>query len=581
MKNYLGFKNYKNFFLISILVLGFFFRIYGLNWDQGYHFHPDERMITMVTLKIRLPQNWQEWQNVLTPQSSLNPKFFPYGSFPIYFLKFTGWLFSWFDSRWAQYDLINILGRGLSVLADLGVIFLIYLLGRNIWSEKIGILASSFYAFAVFPIQASHFYAVDSLLNFFVMVTLFRLIRFYERPILKNALLVGIFFGLSLATKVSATVLLAAIGTAFAADLFLVLLKKIRRIKPTPKIRQQGKIFFFLVLKFGIIIIFFSVLTFLIFEPYALIDFPTFWRQTKEQHAMTKDAYVFPYTLQYVGTTPYLYHLRNLILWGMGIPLGVVSVLSALRLVIFLIIEVPKPGKENQEAKILILAIFFLAYFLVVGRFAVKFMRYFLPLYPLFCLFTAWNFRTFVVSGEKILSLIGKTVLALVLVASFFWALSFISIYSKPHTRVSATFWINQNIPQGKKLAVEHWDDRVPIFGNYQFLEMPMYESDQSPLKWQLVEKNLREADYLILASNRLYIPLQKLADCQKYKICYPRTAKYYQDLFAGNFGFRKIAEFSSYPHLELGFFNLEFVDSSADESFTVYDHPKIIIFKK
>jgi len=574
-------KFLKSRAIIFILLLGAIFRFYGLNWDQSSHLHPDERMITMVTTGIHLPQTAQEWSTLLTAQSPLNPKFFPYGSFPIYLLKFSGWLFSSLDPRWTQYDWINLLGRGVSAAADLGAIFLIYLLGKNIWSARTGLWGALLYSLSVFPIQAAHFYAVDSLLGFFILATLYRLIRFYEKPIFKNALLVGICFGLSLATKVSATVLLAAIGAAFLADLFLILLKKIRRVKPAPKIYQQLRLFFPHLLKFGTIIIFFSVLTFLIFEPYALIDFPTFWRQTQEQQAMTKNAYVFPYTLQYVGTTPYLYHLKNLVLWGMGIPLGIISILATAYLIVRLIIEVPKPGRENQEAKILILVVFAIAYFLVVGRFAIKFMRYLLPLYPLLCLFSAWGLRSAIASRKKIISLAGKACLIIVLTSGFLWAVSFTSIYSQPNTRVLATEWINHNIPQGSKLAVEHWDDRVPMAGNYQFLEMPMYENDQSATKWQQVEKNLQQADYLILASNRLYVPLQKLADCQKYKVCYPKTAKYYQDLFAGRLGFQKIAEFTSYPRLELGTWKLEFADLSADESFTVYDHPRVIIFQK
>ena len=95
------------------------------------------------------------------------------------------------------------------------------------------------------------------------------------------------------------------------------------------------------------------------------------------------------------------------------------------------------------------------------------------------------------------------------------------------------------------------------------------------------MNEKLNRANYIIIASNRLYIPLQKLADCKKYKSCYPMTADYYQKLFSGKLNFKKVAEFSAYP--ELNIFNIKFKinDDSADESFTVYDHPKIIIFKK
>ena len=39
--------------------------------------------------------------------------------------------------------------------------------------------------------------------------------------------------------------------------------------------------------------------------------------------------------------------------------------------------------------------------------------------------------------------------------------------------------------------------------------------------------------------------------------------------------------EFSSYPGLTLGPFNLVFPDEDAEETFTVFDHPVIRIYKK
>jgi hypothetical protein len=74
-------------------------------------------------------------------------------------------------------------------------------------------------------------------------------------------------------------------------------------------------------------------------------------------------------------------------------------------------------------------------------------------------------------------------------------------------------------------------------------------------------------------------VPLQKLNACAKFEKCYPLTNQYYKDLFSGQLGFEKIAEFTSYPTIP--FINVQIKDDSADESFTVYDHPKIIIFKK
>lgn len=43
--------------LIGVLVLGAYFRFIGVNWDDNYHLHPDERFLTMVETAIQ-PVPW-------------------------------------------------------------------------------------------------------------------------------------------------------------------------------------------------------------------------------------------------------------------------------------------------------------------------------------------------------------------------------------------------------------------------------------------------------------------------------------------------------------------------------------------
>jgi hypothetical protein len=222
-------------------------------------------------------------------------------------------------------------------------------------------------------------------------------------------------------------------------------------------------------------------------------------------------------------------------------------------------------------------------YFLIIGRSAVKFMRYMLPLYPMLAILAGYGLsqfvhRSFVRSHTVSLMMIYKAVTALLLIGALLWSLAFLNIYTKRHTRIAATDWILENIPPGKTLAVEHWDDRVPVrYGEqYQYQEMTIYELPDNEQKWEVLSKKLAQSDYVILASNRLYTPLPKLADCTKYKVCYPLTTKYYENLFNSSLGFKKIKEFTAYP--QLGPWKI--VDDDADESFTVYEHPKILIYE-
>jgi len=56
----------------------------------------------------------------------------------------------------------------------------------------------------------------------------------------------------------------------------------------------------------------------------------------------------------------------------------------------------------------------------------------------------------------------------------------------------------------------------------------------------------------------------------------YPITSRYYQLLFGGQLGYQKVAQFTSYPSL----FGIKINDDKSEETFQVYDHPKVMIFK-
>ena len=52
----------------------------------------------------------------------------------------------------------------------------------------------------------------------------------------------------------------------------------------------------------------------------------------------------------------------------------------------------------------------------------------------------------------------------------------------------------------------------------------------------------------------------------------------FYKNLFGGKLNFEKVAEITSYPTIPI--FNIPIPDQSSEEAFTVYDHPKLYIFK-
>lgn len=559
--------------LFLIIIFAAVLRLYGINWDQGFHLHPDERAIVMKVTELRFPASLQEF---FSPESSWNPKFFAYGSFPMYLLRWLGDTLAIFNEQLGQYTLINLVGRVVSALFDMGTIVMLFLLGRKLFTRTVGIIAAFLYAISVLPIQLSHFYAVDTILTFFITATLYVLLLLYEKPTLKKSILAGIFFGLALATKVSAIVLLFSIAAVFFIHLFQRFFNGHKKSHAAflPQLSKSFKLFF----SYGIILLAATLATFILFEPYALIDNKTFWEQTLYQSMMTKDAFVFPYTLQYVGKIPYIFELQNIFLFGLGPVIGLICFLGT----IYVIATGSK--KFDHFAKLFILLMFFVTYFWVVGGFAIGFMRYMLPVYPLLCLFGAAILYQGILTLQKHLK--NKTyrsaIYAFALILLLLWPLSFMRIYFQNNTRTDATAWINERVPAGKTLATEHWDDGLPLQGQekYSIISLALYDPD-TPEKWGQIKGQLDRTDYIIVASNRLYTPLQKLTDCDRLppNRCYSLTDQYYKKLFSGALGFAKVAEFSSYPTVPI--LNIPINDQSADESFTVYDHPKVMIFQK
>jgi hypothetical protein len=157
------------------------------------------------------------------------------------------------------------------------------------------------------------------------------------------------------------------------------------------------------------------------------------------------------------------------------------------------------------------------------------------------------------------------------------WTIALTNIYRSTHSRIAASRWIYANIPCGATIANEHWDDALPLGLDgrgfspcYTGIEMANYGVDNQQ-KINETIRNLERADYLVLSSNRLYGNIPRLPRR------YPFTIEYYRMLFAGELGFSVAHISTSYPTI----FGYEFNTDAAEEIFTVYDHPKVLIYKK
>ncbi len=548
-------KNKIILFLIFLLALSF--RLYGLNWDQGQHLHPDERFLTMVTTDIKLPNSIVEYFNNKT--SPLNPynyqsyQFFVYGTLPIFLTKIIAVLF-----KLDNYENIVLVGRVLSAFFDSIVIFLLYFLSIKIINKKSKLifLPSLLYAVLVLPIQLSHFFAVDTFLSTFILATFVCLIYNLFLP-------AAICFGLALACKISAVY--------FAPIIFIFLFPKFK------------KLFMFFIVTFVI---------FRIFQPYVFDGLfsinPQFIDNIKQLQIMSAPSIYFPPSIQWLSKTKIFFPLQNIIFWGLGIPLSFG----------FILVAITNFKKLFLNKYIIYVFTWIVFLFLYQGSTSTPTMRYFLPIYPFIVLLFVYLF-----------SFTKKSIyLIIIITLHFIYGLAFLNIYSHNHTRVDASNWIYQNIPPQSYITNEYWDDPLPLnlinypSGIYNQITLTPYDID-SPEKIDKLYSQIYQADNIIMSSNRLWgsIPLVPQL--------YPDTSQFYQNLFSTKLDFKKTLEVNSYPGFNLpllkycyyfgpsnfpgsnnNWFDIDkqclypgiyLRDDTAEEAFSVYDHPKVLIFTR
>lgn len=501
-----------------------------LDIKHSFGFHPDERHIMMTAEGLSL--------------NDMNPHSFAYGSLIFYLLKAIGAIIALFTTARINYDDYFLIGRTLSSLSICGTAAVVYQLANRVFSDaRIGLLGALLVLTNPFLLQQSHFYTVDPILMFFTALCLLSMASVTRCVSIKSSVFVGITFGLALGVKISALslIVLLAGGHLIAHDRF------------SPK--RIGSLLISL-LTAGVVAV--AVM------PYALIDYATFARHNLEQLNMVWGKVVLAYTVQYLGTAPYLYHLDQML----NVTVGPWVLIPAFLGMLWCLIA-PKDGRSP------LIVLWALIVFFVIGKYQVKFPRYLLPIYPVLLLCAAqflvgmWD-----ILKSKQLKFLGTTLLILVLSFSSIRFFAWVNLYRQDHSYIQASKWIYKNIPSNSLLAGVHWDDRLPIslpgipMINYPYVELQMYEYD-APHKINKIISDISRSDYIVFPTQRIPGSIPRSEERQT-------TAKLLSLIFSDGGGFKLIKSFKPRP----AFLGVSYNDDPADESLSVYDHPKVTIFK-
>jgi hypothetical protein len=331
-----------------LFVLSFGLRLVGIGWGlqndlHNQSYHPDELPIFAASQAIK------------PTEGKFAPGFYNYGTAYLTMLKVSSDVVSAYtggedpkseEATWAWVSRVHFAGRLLSALAGAGVVVAVFL---SFW-RTLGItgaaIAAAVPALAPALVVHSRFQTVDMVATFFLAMSSMFILRMIpagedDKPNLTRlAALAGVFAGLSAGTKYTG---------------ILILLSLI----PVVIMHQRSAALKLLAVAFGS-----AFLVFLITTPGLVTDTAKFMEDFRYEmtHTSTGHGLVFEGT-----TSGFIYHLANL-----AEAIGPLVFLLGLIGLVWAAFE-----KKPWVAPVLV---FFLAYYLLIGRAEVKFLRYTFPL---------------------------------------------------------------------------------------------------------------------------------------------------------------------------------------------------------
>lgn len=441
--------------VVSILIIGAYFRFVGMNWDGNQHLHPDERFMTMVVSSIEPVKGLSEYFD--TEKSTLNPHnlgygFYVYGTLPLMMVRFSAEA-----AGMVGYDKIFLIGRYLSSVMDLLTVLLVFLMTARLFkSSRMGLLAALFSALTVLQIQLSHFFTVDTFANFFITLAIYFAIEVMvgedKECMAGEKIWLGrwgslwpyVFFGLASG---------CAIASKISAGPVVFLLPAAAAVRWS-KLKQEDRT------AFGVLLLrnlaaagVFCLLAFRIFQPYAFTG-PGFFDlglnekwvgNIKELMSQSGGEVDFPPALQW-ARRPLTFSLENLTAWGLGWPLGLLAWAGFLWMGWKLL--------RGEWRAYSVLWGWTAAYFVWQSVSFSRTMRYQLPIYPALAIMAAWMVFNLWQKGaeRKILRYLGVGLGLVAVLGSAGWAFAFSRIYTRPVTRVEASQWIYENVPASVNL---------------------------------------------------------------------------------------------------------------------------------
>lgn len=537
--------------LLFLLVLcGGILRFYDINWGAPFYFHPDERNIASSISQITL--------------SDFNPRFFAYGSLPIYIIFFKGFFLQLLtpcrtDISTCQvtFEQAIVIGRLISALLSTLLIPMSYLIGNKLGNKRTGIVASCLVTFSTGLIQYAHFATFEMWSTFFSTVLFFFTLLFLNQPKKLPFYLMILTSGILVSVKISNLVLLLVPVLC----LFVTFYKEKKHFSLLHSIRNL----FFRVLIFGTLVTSIYLLT----NPFVFYAQKEFLSSMDYESKVALGTLEVFYTGEFVNTVPIVFQLDKVFPFLLNPAVfvaGIVAVVSA----------VFQSIKQKSIPLFFLLIMFSLLFFSQI-LFYVKWVRYMVPTLPFLYLMIALLFAGVSVSSKnkRIHRLLSNTCAAILIFISMVFSVSYvITVYVEKDTRIAAYEFAASRISPNTNILSEVYDMGIVPF-NETFREITLfnfYDLDSQEFTRDELDVTLKDTEYLILPSQRLLATRTTQTDK------FPIGAAFYHSVLADRTRYTKVYETPCSVFCQITYLGdpVKRFEGTAN----VFDRPHVMIFK-
>jgi 4-amino-4-deoxy-L-arabinose transferase-like glycosyltransferase len=400
----------------AVLVLAFGLRIWGVDHGLPYAYNADENAHFVTRAIGMFGHDWN-------PNYYVNPPAYTY-IVHIALAIFYGGRAGVSNAFAADPTNIWILSRVLAGLLGTLSVWLLYLAGSRLIDRRVGLLCAGIMAVAFLPVFYSKLALNDVPTLVGVCLALWGTAGILRFGRARDYLFAGIGLGLACATKYTGGIvllaILGAVGAQFAAS--------------------GGKGFAARGLAITAAA---SLVTFVVANPYSVLDFSAFVEGLTHQSDASGDAAGKLGLTQKNGYAYYLWSFG----WGLGwLPL-VLAAGGAVRLWF----------DERRLVGILVPPV--IIFVLFMGSQERYFGRWLLPVFPFVCILAAYAAIEAVDYAARTLPALRPTFIAVAVVAvcgqGFVYSLHSGLVLSRDDTRNLARDWMVANVPAGKKVVIE------------------------------------------------------------------------------------------------------------------------------